>query len=374
MDSALFEGALYLIGLFFIFESFIYFSGGKDFKAVVMAAMLLNYGAASIYSGIFISDYMVRLPWLIGAENILSVLAASPNVVLMVKSFWTKDFRWKKSYSVLFVLPAVIPFLLIPYYRLPLAEKIEVINQITQGRASLYDSFQVLVTTHYLITVSSMVFIVVSIYLNFNWNIVVKRFRRKVMIGGVTIGLYCLFVIVYWAEHFFFPIESRALKGAKFCFYFIASYWYFRFLIYWPYRFKHGMVYFDTKTFRLENYFDKYFRNINIAEIERELKKIFEEQKKYLDSELTAPVLAESLGISLHQLSAYLNHYYEMTFNELINQKRVLEAMKILREKSESRIVDVCYDVGYNSSSAFYKAFHDYTGMSPKEWRAKETK
>jgi AraC-like DNA-binding protein len=52
-----------------------------------------------------------------------------------------------------------------------------------------------------------------------------------------------------------------------------------------------------------------------------------------------------------------------------INSFRVAESKELLMSDREMRVIDIVYAVGFKSLSVFYKAFHDETGMSPKEFQ-----
>jgi AraC-like DNA-binding protein len=45
------------------------------------------------------------------------------------------------------------------------------------------------------------------------------------------------------------------------------------------------------------------------------------------------------------------------------------EAKKMLTEEPDRSIMSVCYGVGFNSKSAFYKAFMKSTEMTPFKYR-----
>jgi AraC-like DNA-binding protein len=55
-------------------------------------------------------------------------------------------------------------------------------------------------------------------------------------------------------------------------------------------------------------------------------------------------------------------------FFEYVNDRRIRDAIPRLIE-GEDPIMSVAYDVGFNSRSAFYKAFRSTTGQTPTEFR-----
>mgnify|MGYP002713017440 CR=1 FL=1 len=89
--------------------------------------------------------------------------------------------------------------------------------------------------------------------------------------------------------------------------------------------------------------------------------------ERYLDGDFKLTNLAEELGFSVHQVSEAINSKYGGFYN-LVNNMRIIEAKKLLKETNKS-IVDVAYSSGYNNKVSFYTAFKKYTNMTPVEWR-----
>ncbi len=100
-----------------------------------------------------------------------------------------------------------------------------------------------------------------------------------------------------------------------------------------------------------------------------ELKKTMQENKPYLESQLTLPQLAKLLGISPNYLSQVINEQFQMNFFDFINAHRVEEAKYILMNEKTKSIVDIAYDAGFNSKSAFYTAFKKHTDLTPSEFK-----
>ena len=101
------------------------------------------------------------------------------------------------------------------------------------------------------------------------------------------------------------------------------------------------------------------------------LVKLMEEDKQYLDPDLSAAALAESLGISRKHLSQVINQQFHLNFKNFVNRYRVEEAKKRLLDPKEQDFVllKIALDVGFNSKSVFNEAFKKFTGMSPSEYR-----
>ena len=79
-------------------------------------------------------------------------------------------------------------------------------------------------------------------------------------------------------------------------------------------------------------------------------------------------VLAEQLHLSKRQLDRILNAQYGMGFQEKLIQTRMDHAALLLRT-TEQTVQDIIGAVGYNSVTAFYKAFRDAFSMTPQQYR-----
>jgi len=103
---------------------------------------------------------------------------------------------------------------------------------------------------------------------------------------------------------------------------------------------------------------------------------VLEKEKIYREEKLTLGKLSEILSIPTHHLSQVINEKLQKNFNDLINTYRIEEAKKKLLESEKERttILEIAYDVGFNSKSVFNQAFKKYTGMTPSRFRKKSGK
>lgn len=112
------------------------------------------------------------------------------------------------------------------------------------------------------------------------------------------------------------------------------------------------------------------------GEDKRYIQKLFylvEEEKVYRDPNLTIKLLASKLLISPRSLSWIINNQLNTNFYEFINEYRIKEAQQMLSapEDHQESILEIAYEVGYNSKSAFNRAFKNFTGITPSEFRKK---
>ncbi|MGD2089911.1 MAG: two-component regulator propeller domain-containing protein [Candidatus Aminicenantes bacterium] len=99
----------------------------------------------------------------------------------------------------------------------------------------------------------------------------------------------------------------------------------------------------------------------------KRLNYLVENEKIYLDETISLQSLAEKLNIQPYQLSQLLNEKIDQSFSDFINYHRIEEAKKILADPkgAEKKNTAVAFDVGFNSMTAFYKAFKKFTSMTP---------
>lgn len=95
-----------------------------------------------------------------------------------------------------------------------------------------------------------------------------------------------------------------------------------------------------------------------------------ENEKPYLEAELSLAELATRLKTNTSVLSKVINDGTGRNFNDFINSYRVEEVMNKLRagEQERQTLLGIAYDCGFNSKATFNRAFKKITGLSPKEW------
>lgn len=103
----------------------------------------------------------------------------------------------------------------------------------------------------------------------------------------------------------------------------------------------------------------------------RQIRTIMEKEKLYLDPEISLKELSDKTGISPRYLSQVINSKFNQNFFDFINHYRIEEAKRLMAGtvRKELTILEVMYNVGFNSKSSFQTAFRKYTGTTPTEYR-----
>jgi AraC-like DNA-binding protein len=106
-------------------------------------------------------------------------------------------------------------------------------------------------------------------------------------------------------------------------------------------------------------------------EIQQKLLAVMEEKKLYTDSLISVGKLAKLIGEPGYVISQVINEKMEVSFYDWIAQYRVEEAKRLMTNPKTGQytVEQIAEEVGYNSKSAFNKAFKKFTGRTPSEFR-----
>ncbi|MCJ7715850.1 MAG: AraC family transcriptional regulator, partial [Anaerolineales bacterium] len=103
----------------------------------------------------------------------------------------------------------------------------------------------------------------------------------------------------------------------------------------------------------------------------KRIKDYMELSEPYLDSSLSMYDLASQLDMNVRELSLLINHTLNQHFFDFVNHYRIRKAMRILHdpENKQLTVLEVLYEVGFNSKSSFNTVFKKQTGMTPTQFR-----
>jgi len=102
------------------------------------------------------------------------------------------------------------------------------------------------------------------------------------------------------------------------------------------------------------------------------LLKYMDDEKPYLDGNLTINDLSRKTGIPRHYITEVLNEKHGRNFFTFINEYRVREAISRINDPRYQHytILAIAFDSGFNSKSTFNTFFKSYTGKTPSEYRS----
>jgi AraC-like DNA-binding protein len=97
--------------------------------------------------------------------------------------------------------------------------------------------------------------------------------------------------------------------------------------------------------------------------------RLLSDEKLYREMRLNRAAFAEKVGVSEHQLSRIVNHYFGKSVVELINHHRIEDAKRRLRDEPQIQITAIGFEAGFNSIASFNRVFKEKVGVSPTQWR-----
>ncbi|MBG6185778.1 helix-turn-helix domain-containing protein [Flavobacterium sp. CAN_S2] len=101
------------------------------------------------------------------------------------------------------------------------------------------------------------------------------------------------------------------------------------------------------------------------------LKQYMAEKEPFLDPSLTIQELANQIDIPVRELSVLINHHMDQHFFDFVNEYRIQKAMGILKDQARSQltVLEILYEVGFNSKSSFNTSFKKHTNLTPTAYR-----
>ncbi|MGY0036787.1 helix-turn-helix domain-containing protein [Pedobacter sp. NJ-S-72] len=103
------------------------------------------------------------------------------------------------------------------------------------------------------------------------------------------------------------------------------------------------------------------------------IKEYMIQKEPYLEPSLTIQDLADQIKMPVRDLSILINNYLDQHFFDFVNEYRIEKAMRILKDpaKSNLTILEILYEIGFNSKSSFNTSFKKHTNLTPTEFRRK---
>ncbi len=358
------------IGLGCFFLLFLLFSKNNFGGSKLMLAAILTILTAELFYDLLIYTQLIyQLPFLFGLSGFGGLLLY-PMLFFYTTSLRSSNWQWKWWYSFAF-----LPFLLgfsykaVRYLRVQGADKIEMLDAFyrhTRPGPTDYFSNQMLIWAKVIIPA---IFIVGAIYqlrkikkeekmaLPFYYRglqLVLALALVYVLAGNfISKGLY------FWLDDNF--IEWMLNIGLMAALLVMMVYLFFKQL-------ESGNRFFSEKKYKDsnldKNHSLKYFK---------QLSQLIEQEQLFLDPNFSLSVLAQKMKVNAKYLSQSINENQGQSFSRFINKQRVEKAKQLLRNPDFDNysIEGIAIEVGFRSKSAFYKAFKEVTGLSPKEYQSR---
>lgn len=120
----------------------------------------------------------------------------------------------------------------------------------------------------------------------------------------------------------------------------------------------------------MEKYAGSNLKEKETSELYEKLQGVLNEEKLFLNEELTLQDLADRISISSKTLSQVINQCSGKNYFDYINTFRCEEVKSIMKSADpKMTILEIMYQSGFNSKSSFNKEFKKLNGTTPSEYR-----
>ena len=101
----------------------------------------------------------------------------------------------------------------------------------------------------------------------------------------------------------------------------------------------------------------------------KRMKKVYEYVMANFRNKIRIQDVAEIANMTTHAFCKYFKKRTSKTFMTFLGELRVFYAKKFLIEIKDLPVSDICYRLGFENLSNFYRRFYSVTKMTPKEFR-----
>lgn len=299
-----------------------------------------------------------------------------PAFYLYVLSVCYSDFKFKSRYIVHLFPFLISNIVLLPrFYSVDLASKINfILNRQSRIELQFTHVLFHLQTVVYLVVVFMLLRKAKKLYLENNAGASVNSYKWLFQFTSVLSVLYLIVLFKNIFKFSDYPYVSEWIKMVILIVELFIICWYLYKALNHPDLFRN----IDSKLKLVSNIILEEKKNQSVGENEKEqnaallkLKQYMVEEKPFLNPLLTIQDVAAAIQIPVRDLSLLINHTLQQHFYDFVNGYRIEKAMDILKDvtKSKVTILEILYEVGFNSKSSFNTAFKKHTGNTPTSYR-----
>ncbi|WP_184549247.1 helix-turn-helix domain-containing protein [Mucilaginibacter sp. FT3.2] len=333
-----------------------------------------------IITAIDISDPLINLmvngPSNLGMiRNTLAFLQI-PVFYLYVLSVCYSDFKLRPKYIV-HLLPFLIANLvLLPrFYMVDVASKI---NFILNRQNMIELKFNHILFHIQIVVYFSTVFILLrkakKLYLENYAGTNINSYNWLFQFTGVLTTIYLVVILKNIFKFSDYPYISEWIRIGILVFQLFVICWYLYKALNNPGLFRN----IDSKLKLVSDLILEEKKNEQLAVKEEDyneellkLQQYMVEEKPFLNPSLTIQDISKGISIPVRDLSVLINHRLDRHFYDFVNTYRIENAMDILKDVSKNKVtvLEILYEVGFNSKSSFNTAFKKHTGDTPTSYR-----
>lgn len=309
---------------------------------------------------IFITGDVYRIPFLLGFEHPLPLLHGV-FLYLYVGSL-TDQLPENRKFLLLHFVPAIVVYLyLIPFFVLPIEQKIEVYRNHGAG----HEIF--LVLKFYAIALSGIAYV--------TWSaLLLKKHRdtiRDQFSDLAEVNLQWLRILTFglggiWILVIFFRNDGMTLAGVVVFVFLIGFFGVRQAVIFTP---AQSPANGDAQK---KKYPKSGLTEEASATLHQALIRLMTEEGLYKKSALSITDLSSRLGVHPNYLSQIINQKEQKNFYDFVNTYRFEEFRRLIamQKNQQYTLLSLAYDCGFSSKSSFNRYFKKATGQTPSEFAA----
>jgi AraC-like DNA-binding protein len=345
-----------MLSLFFLVNK-----RGYIFENKILAVLLMVFNLQIFYSfatSSFAWQYFMdwhKTLFLIRQTSFLT----GPLLYLYVNSFLKRKDILNYRNSIHFLPFAGAVIYLIIYFR--------TLNQFVIWESIIDLKDTILILAH------NLAYIVLSLLCMKSTTITFRRFYKSILISSHNRWLQILLIgfITIWVVNLNSFAVYMIVKRPGWCAYTVSIYALTAFLfintIMFFLLFKPDVYYVIAK------YKNNKLTETDKSEYLQKLNSYMETRKPFLNPDITLETLAGEISVNPRILSQIINETFKKNFKSYILEHRIRESMQILADSKYKNltILEILYQVGFNSKSAFNNQFKLFTNQTPVEYRLK---
>jgi len=351
-------------------QYYVFIRQAKPFS-LFMTLWLLCSGYYFWYHATLKEGLIFNYPYLYGSL----IIASSLVVVFIYYTFFflinrdsrLKEFRWVS------LLPAMIIALMVYYQNIESAQKVEefLAYSYNMNFPEYYHESRVL-ALEYLCIGTSFILLMNLLRKRVNVNAIFQEWKNCHVIrdGAILLVSICIIYMTIWALIYSLGLSGRDYRD-------ILEYLYlgsFMELVIGLIVIQVFSVLVKHRVLRF-NYNTKNQNEQNLTNQDLKLKQRIEDlmlnKKAYLDPELDIKKFSDNSGLHYKVISGYFNKVAGIRFDEMINECRIKEAVRLLKKKEDLNVIQIAFDSGFDSAATFYRQFRKIMKCTPVEYRSK---
>lgn len=106
----------------------------------------------------------------------------------------------------------------------------------------------------------------------------------------------------------------------------------------------------------------------------RRIHKVQDYIEQHLGQSLSVEELADTAGFSKYHFSRIFQGILHEPLAHYVNRIRMERALFLLAHRADKNMTDIAYELGLSDSAVFSRAFKNYYGVSPREYRKEYSK